>query len=320
MRGLIFILTLAGLAVAGLVVREVGVTPVLAAISALGAGGFAVFALWSLPVLTVLGAAWYAVAPGSGVGITDFVWARMVREGAADVLPFSQVGGLVVGGRALAARGVAEPLVNAAIIADLTTEMASQLVFTLAGVAMLALRLDGVGDAAGALPLALGGLGVTIAVMAAFAFGQDRALGLAARLGERVLPNIAVSMQAVRLRLADCYRDRRRVLAAFALNLLAWGLSATGAWIALRFMGVELPLTSVLAVESLIFALRTIAFVVPGAIGVQEGGYAILGPLFGLDPQTAVALSLVKRARDLAVGAPALLLWQLLEGRRLLRK
>lgn len=314
----ILLLTVAGLAVAAAVVGSVGVAPVLASIRAIGVTGFLVFCLWSVPVLTVLGGAWAAVAPGSGVPFRDFVWARTVREGATDVLPFSQIGGLVVGGRALSARRVPEPLVYASMIADLTTEMASQLVFTLAGVGMLALALQGGDDPNGTLKLALGGLALTVAIMAAFALGQGRALDLAAKLGERLLPSLASSMQAVRTALADCYRDRRRVLLSFALNLLAWVLSAAGAWIALRFMGVDLPLTAVLAIEALIFAVRSIGFAIPGAIGVQEGAYALIGPVFGLDPQTGVALSLIKRARDLVIGVPALLVWQVRESRQLL--
>jgi len=69
----------------------------------------------------------------------------------------------------------------------------------------------------------------------------------------------------------------------------------------------------VIALESLIFALRGAAFVVPGAIGVQEAGYVLLGPLLGLDPQAAVALSLIKRARDVVIGLPSLVAWQAVE-------
>ena len=83
-------------------------------------------------------------------------------------------------------------------------------------------------------------------------------------------------------------------------------------------MGVTIGPVAVIAIESLIFAVRSIAFVVPGALGVQEGAYLLLAPLFGLDPQVAVALSLLKRARDLTIGVPALLLWQASEGRKLL--
>ena len=315
---IVLLLTVAGLAIAAWVIGAVGVAPVLAAMRTIGGGGFVTLCLWTGLVLAVLGGAWAAVAPGSGVGLGEFIWARTVREGATDVLPFSQIGGLVVGGRVLAAKGVPQPLVYASMIADLTTEMASQLVFTLAGVGLLVLALDGSTDPAGLRALAFGGLGVTAAVMAAFAFGQRRVLGLAETLGSRLLPGIAGSLAAVRAALDACYRDRGRVLLSFGLNLAAWVLSGAGAWIALRFMDVEISLLSVLAIESLIFAVRSIAFVIPGAVGVQEGAYALIGPLFGLDPQTAVALSLLKRARDLAIGVPALLAWQLLEGRRLI--
>ena len=62
--------------------------------------------------------------------------------------------------------------------------------------------------------------------------------------------------------------------------------------------------------------VRAAAFVVPGGLGVQEGAYALLAALFGLPVEIAVALSLVKRARDLMIGVPALLAWQVGELRR----
>jgi hypothetical protein len=69
-------------------------------------------------------------------------------------------------------------------------------------------------------------------------------------------------------------------------------------------------------IESLLFAIKNAAFVVPTGIGVQEGAYALLGPVFGLPAEAALALSLLKRARDIVIGIPVLLAWQLLEGRR----
>jgi len=71
----------------------------------------------------------------------------------------------------------------------------------------------------------------------------------------------------------------------------------------------------VLAIESLIFTVRSVAFAVPGAIGFQEAAYVLVGPMFGLPPETALALSIAKRARDVAIGAPALLAWQVIEVR-----
>jgi len=65
---------------------------------------------------------------------------------------------------------------------------------------------------------------------------------------------------------------------------------------------------------------RSVAFAVPNAVGVQEGVYILVGASFGLTPETALALSLLKRARDLIIGLPALAAWQLLEGGRLWRR
>jgi hypothetical protein len=54
-------------------------------------------------------------------------------------------------------------------------------------------------------------------------------------------------------------------------------------------------------------AIRGAAFAVPGALGVQEGGYLLLAPLAGLPPDMALVLSLAKRAREIILGPPGLL-------------
>ena len=315
-RALVLLLTVAGLAAAAWVVRGLGVAPVLAAVRQIGWGGFALYCAYSLLVLALLGGAWRAVAPGGGP-VAAYAWARTVREGATDVLPFAQIGGLVVGGRVLAARGVATDLVYASMIADMTTEMGSQALFTLFGVAALVMALDGSFDG-GVLRLVLGGAGLALALLAAFAFGQQPMLRLTRRLAARVLPAAAASFDAVSARLAAIYRAPAGLAASFVLNLAAWVASGVGAWLALRLIGVDVAPWPVLAIEALVFAVRSVAFVVPGALGVQEGAYLLLAPLFGIDPRVAVALSLLKRARDVAIGLPALLAWQAGEGRKLL--
>jgi len=76
--------------------------------------------------------------------------------------------------------------------------------------------------------------------------------------------------------------------------------------------------TEVVILESLTQALRAAAFPVPSALGVHEGGFTVLGALFGIPPEAALALSFVKRVPDLAIGLPGLLAWYWLELRRLL--
>jgi uncharacterized membrane protein YbhN (UPF0104 family) len=56
---------------------------------------------------------------------------------------------------------------------------------------------------------------------------------------------------------------------------------------------------------------------IPAGVGVQEAGYAALVPLFGLSPETGIAVSVLRRARDVVVGIPVLLAWQWIEARRM---
>jgi hypothetical protein len=42
----------------------------------------------------------------------------------------------------------------------------------------------------------------------------------------------------------------------------------------------------------------------------------VLAPVFGLTPEIGLAISLLRRARDVVVAVPVLLAWQLAETRR----
>jgi len=90
-------------------------------------------------------------------------------------------------------------------------------------------------------------------------------------------------------------------------------LGAGEAAVALALLGHPLPLADVVAMESIIFAIRSAAFVIPGAIGVQEGGYVLVGAALGLSPELALAVSLLKRGRELTLGLAALVVWHLVE-------
>ena len=47
------------------------------------------------------------------------------------------------------------------------------------------------------------------------------------------------------------------------------------------------------------------------------GAYIVLGAGFGLSPEMALAVSLLKRGRDLATGLAIVAIWQTIEARRL---
>lgn len=318
-KGLI-LAAVVGLALVTLLVAWVGVHEVFRGIAAVGWTGFAVFNLYWLGVVGIVGLAWATAAPGLGTRRSGlFVWGRLLREAASDLLPFSQIGGLVVGARTVIAAGVAEDLVFASLLVDLVAEMAAQAFYTLLGIGLILVRLNA--KLAGpVLWPAMGALALLFTVAISFLFAQQRTVAWLGRFARRWLPDSMTRADAVGVALEEIYRRPARVAAAIALHLAGWVASGGASWIALRFMGVDAPFWVVIAVESLMYAVRSVGFALPGALGVQEGAYVILGPFFGLHAGDALALSLLRRARDVVTGVPTLAIWQAREGRALIRR
>lgn len=310
--------TIAGLIVTIWTFGATGFADIVAVARRLGLDGFLLFCGWSLGTFLLLGAAWLGAAPGERTArIGRFTWARMLREAVSDLLPFSQLGGIVVAARSLTVAGIPTPRVYGSLVVDLTTEMAAQLVYTLFGLALITSLLIGDGTAVSLRPAILGGTAIMVMIILFFFIAQRSALDLTGRIGERFIPGSQVAFSDIRAELARIYLRRDRVAIAFGFNLAAWVASGLGGWLALHLMGARISLWDVLSLESLIFTLRSVAFFIPGALGVQEVAYALAAPLFGLPPESALALSLAKRARDVAIGLPTLLCWQFAEARHI---
>jgi len=308
--------TVLGLAVAIWAFGVTGWDGVIKALARIGPGGFSLFCLWFIGVFVLLGAAWLSVTPGEPIErLWLFTWARMVREAASDLLPFSQLGGVVLGARTLTVHGVVSRRANGALLVDMTTEMAAQLVFAVTGMSLFLMTVTGEGEPAALRPLIFSGTAAMLAMMAAFFVAHRFGLGHAGRLAARLLQGADTAADEILDELRAIYASRSAVAFSFLFNLLAWLASAAGAWIGLRLMGVPASFSTMVMVESLIFTLRSVAFAVPGALGVQEIGYLALAPIAGIAPEAILALSLAKRARDLVIGLPTLICWQLIEAR-----
>jgi hypothetical protein len=90
-----------------------------------------------------------------------------------------------------------------------------------------------------------------------------------------------------------------------------------GGWIAYRVLGTSIDVATGIAIEALVAAISAATFLMPVGAGIQEASYAGVGAIFGLPAEVSLAASLLRRARDLVVGVPILLTWQVLEVRRL---
>jgi putative membrane protein len=315
----IVIIVALGLALTAYLVKYVGLGVVWSAAVAVGWGGFAILCLYSLGLFGLLGIAWYVlIPPEAAAGSRVFIWARMVRDSAAEVLPFSQFGGMALGARAAVLHGVTRPLAFGSMIVDVTTEMLAQFAYIALGVAMLSARAPHNASAQSLTTVFAIGLALAAVAGGLFVALQRYGHWMTAKVAARLLPGVAAATTAVPAALDEIYRSPARVGFSATLHFAAWLLSAIGTWIAFRLIGVHVDVAAVMAIESLVYATRSAAVFVPNALGVQEGAYTVLAPLFGVGAEFGLAVSLLKRARDIAIGVPVLLIWQAVEGQRAL--
>jgi len=313
----VVIVALLGLALAVYLIAYTGFGPVFSAAAAVGWGGFALLCLYAMALFVVLGGAWYVLLPESSLAnLRIFVWARMVREAATDVLPFSQLGGLVLGARAAILHGVADSWVYSSTIVDVTMEMLAQIVYVALGILILDLRAPPTSFAHSLIKGLLIGVACAVAAAGFFLVLQRHGHRVVEKFTARILPNALRHTVAVGTALRSIYRSRARVGASIVLHSVGWVGSAIGAWIAFRLIGVRVDVKSVFALESLVSAIRSTAVFIPHALGAQEAAYTLFAPLFGIGAEFGLAVSVLKRARDLVIGIPIMLIWQAIEGHR----
>jgi len=276
---------------------------------ALARGGWALPAM-SLVHLTQLFCSALAWRTGLGSGAPGrwriFV-IRWVREGVNALLPVAQIGGQVAGARLLVRAGLTRVQAAAGTILDLTLEAVSQLLFTLLGVGMLVgMRSDRhwlpwVGS--GLVLLGLGLAGFVVAQRAGLMRLVER--GVARLAG--VWPAAAHwSLTGLHAELMRLQRRHRALGVAVVLHTAGWSAGAVEVWVALRWIGHGVGMADAFVIESLGMAARSAGFAVPGAVGVQEGGFVLVAGLFGISPTDALALSMLKRIREVLIGLPAL--------------
>src|SRR4029079_2304301 len=135
MKALPIVAVILGVTAMAALVAYFGADAVMNSLLAVGAGGFIAVCLIHLALTALMGLAWRALLPGAPSG--RVMWARLVRDSGSEALPLSQVGGYVLGVRALALAGVPATLGAASTIVDVTLEFIAQLVYTALGLALL---------------------------------------------------------------------------------------------------------------------------------------------------------------------------------------
>ncbi len=244
--------------------------------------------------------------------LRDALLTRWAGESANSLMPAGQIGGPVLMARYLALKGMAMEDAAAAITVSTTLQTFAQIAFALLGVMLL-------GAQAGMVPehaLRISSLiasGVLAVQVGGFYLMQRRGLfGKLTRVatrfsGKRDWSQWVSRAESIDIAVGATYGRGVPVAASFILSLVGWLVGTGEVFLILELLGHPATWMNALVLESLGQAIRGAAFAIPGALGVQEGGYLLLAPLAGLPPDTALALSLAKRSREILLGLPGLL-------------
>jgi putative membrane protein len=310
---------LCGLALAAWLLQTYGFGRIMDLLGHAGWFGLTAVIAFHLVQLLFSASAWWVIAgrtqpqPRPGT----FLLLRWIRESVNNLLPVAQIGGEFVASRLLRRRGVPLAAAIAGSVADVTMEMLTQIAFTLLGLFLL---LHSVGDG-GIANTVTGGIVVALLLAGGFLGAQWFGLAIAIekglmRLGKAFGWSGTDEVKGLHAALIGCYRAPGRLALAAAWHSISWLLGGVEVCLALHVLGHGVGISAGLVIESLGQALKAVGFAIPGALGVQEGGYIVVCQLFGLSPEVAIALSLVKRLREVVLGVPGLIAWQGMEGKR----
>jgi len=320
-------LTFYFLAIAGaalftvLLVRE-GAPQVGRAIATAGWALLAIIAFHFLVPVLLDTLAWWVLFPKPERPLfRRLYWMRWIGESVTTLVPSAAVGGDIVRARLAAISGTPVATAAGTVLVDLTLGVFTQAAFTILGIVLL-VNATGHKDFVG--PTLIGTV-IGVAAVGGFYFVQR--LGMFRFLARMVAKiadspewhSLVQSGEQLDLTIRSLYARRTAAIACCAWTILSLILNSGEVYIALWALNLHATVMNAIILQSMALTIRSVAFAVPGGLGVQEGGYVVVGNLLGIPGETALALSLIVRVRELGFGIPGLIGWQVIEGRRLLR-
>lgn len=313
-----------------------GTDSIIKSFLTVGFQGISLLTLWQVLIILLLSWAWYTIYPH--IELIRFIWARFLREGAATCLPFSQVGGILLSIRAVCykkyryiknpenltlAQGISLNIV------DVTTETLAQVIFILSGISLLIMgqyhdtlrNMTVPGTHISLKWFIIIGIVFLFLGIGCLIWSQRQGMTLIRKIVGFLSKNIAqqwgdqitASTENLQDSLNRIWSHPTNVLFSCLLHLIGWFAGAVGTWLCYQFLGASINISQAITIEALVCVALSVGFLVPASVGIQEGAYVILGSIFGIDPHLSFSLSLLRRARDILIGIPTLLLWQVIE-------
>jgi len=300
-----------------------GIDEIATALIAAGWGLLTVTAFHLIPMLSS-SMCWHTLFPsGQRPRLLRLLQARWIGESVNSLLPVAQVGGELAKARWMMHYNVQGSTAGASVVVELTITLMTQILFTIIGLTLLLLQVEPNLNLILAIISGMSAFGALLVIF--YSAQRQQFFGKIAYQVERIAGGrewMALSGGADKLdqAIAHIYGNKQVLATASVWRLISWLIGTGEVWLLMYFFGMPVSLLEALLLESLGQAVRAAGFLIPASLGIQEGGFLLLGAVLGIPPQTALALSLGKRVRELILGLPGLITWQIGTGYRLWRR
>ncbi len=256
------------------------------------------------------------------------IWTfRWIGESINTLLPVAQVGGDFARARLLAkAPQTCTPRndqsAGATVLVDFVLGLITQAIFTLMGVGLLISLQQ---NNAQLLPLTAA---ITFSLIIAALLWGVIAKGFLPFLAHKImriapkgkLAQLSGGLHTLDAQIAQILHLKQTLFWACLLKLCAWICRSAEIWIILTCLNIPIDWQTALIIESVATAIRSAAFLIPGAIGLQDGGIILLCHWLGLPAEAGLLIAVLKRGREILTSLPGLFAWFLLEGKTILSR
>lgn len=286
-------------------------------------GPLSLFVIIIIHILTIIlcGFAWRVLFISSEKRLSILaIWARYLRDSIGNIFGIIPITGEIAAARELTFHGIKPTTSGATLVVDITAELIGQLTTSFVGLIII-LKIAPQSEIVYWL---LCSFGIATLCIALFFIAQRYGItNFLERLLDRfdIRRNLNATLASVSMHseIESIYNEKWRLPLSVFFHILSCLSTALETWIALFLLNQAFTFSNSLALQSIVTSGRTLAFFVPWGAGIQEGGYVVVGSLLGIEPYIAIALSLMKRTREIVMGIAGVFVWQVLESHRLWR-
>ena len=310
-----------GVALIAFLIWESGPSRIISDLGLIGAGLIVVVVL-ELVVdwFNTLGW-WFTFPPALRSGtLTRLFFVRLAGTALNTTLPAASVGGEPAKVYLLAN--------NFPVATVIATVMTSTLLFTLAKAGFIAggtlltvekfhlSREFMIGMVAGFVVTLIGAVGFLLFQLRGFSAWTHRIIGWLP-LPEKWADGIQQMVPHVDAEISSLFRSRPRdLIMALCSHWMAFACGVVQVVLLLGWLGLPRSVSASIAIESFSMVLGFVAFMVPGALGVQEGGKLLIFTAIGLPAAAGVTVGIAFRLTSIVCAGAGLLTLAVLKGRK----